>query len=42
MTFDLVIHQRNAGMDVLVIVIQKLVKNFVIVFITRANRLANV
>ena len=42
MTFDQVMNRRNAGMDVLEIVIQKLVKNFVIVFITRVNRLANV
>jgi hypothetical protein len=42
MTFGLAMNQRNAGMDVLEIVIQRLAKNFAIVFITRANRWAPV
>ena len=42
MTFDPAIPQRNAQMVVLTIVIQKPAKNFVIAFITRANRLKNV
>ena len=42
MIFDLAIPRRNARMDVLADSIQKLAKNFVIAFITRANRLKNV
>ena len=38
MTFDLVIPRRNARMVVLAIAIQRPAKNFVIAFITRANR----
>jgi|GEM_PF-6956140 hypothetical protein len=41
MTFGLVTPLLNAQMDVLAIVIQRPAKNFVIAFISRANRFTN-